>query len=134
LSKKWSTALQSDEDIKKDRIRLLRLAEQLGNVSMVCRREGVSRTQFYEYRRRFQMNGLEGLKNHLPVHKEHPQTTPREVVELILDASMANPSWGCKRICKHLKGMGRYISGPTVQKVLNRHGRGRRSDRECLGE
>lgn len=133
LTKKRSTALQDDEDIKKDRIRLLRLAERLGNISKACRREGVSRTQFYEYKRRLQMCGPEGLKNHPPVHKGHPQATPREVLELILGTSKANPSWGCKRISRHLKRMGRYVSGPTVQKILNRHGRGRLSDRvaEC---
>jgi hypothetical protein len=67
--------------LAKQRLSLLELAEALNNVSEACRRRGISRTQFYEYKRRFQTRGLEGLKDLPPVHKSHPQTTPPEVVE-----------------------------------------------------
>jgi len=80
--------------LAKQRLSALQLAEALGNVSEACRRRGISRTQFYEYKRRFQTHGLEGLKDLPPIHKTHPQTTPPEVVEKILELSLANPMWG----------------------------------------
>jgi len=43
------------------RLNLLELAQTLGNISEACRRQGISRTQFYEYKQRFQKLGLEGL-------------------------------------------------------------------------
>jgi hypothetical protein len=45
------------------RLSIIALAQALGNVSEACRRQGISRTQFYEYKQRFQKLGLEGLKD-----------------------------------------------------------------------
>ncbi len=115
--------------LAKQRLSALQLAEALGNVSEACRRRGISRTQFYEYKRRFQTHGLEGLKDLPPVHKSHPQTTPPEVVEKILELSLANPMWGCVRLSDQLKLMGISVSSPTIQKILIKHGMGSRYQR-----
>ncbi len=53
------------------------LDEALGNVSEACRRRGISRTQFYEYKHRFQTHGIEGLLDLPPVSKSYPMTTPK---------------------------------------------------------
>ena len=68
--------MTAKEELVRQRLNLLQLAEALGNVSEACRRRGISRTQFYEYRRRFRAHGLEGLKDLPPIHKSHPLTTP----------------------------------------------------------
>jgi hypothetical protein len=44
------------------------LAGKLGNTTDVCRRHVISRTQFYDYKRRFQANGFAGLAGLPPVH------------------------------------------------------------------
>jgi len=80
--------------IAKQRLSVLELAEILGDVSEACRRRGVSRTQFYEYKRRFQTHGLEGLKDLPPIPKNHPQTTPPEVIERILELALKHPRMG----------------------------------------
>jgi transposase-like protein len=64
--------------IAKQRLSVLDLAEQLGSVSMACRCRGMDRTSFYEWKRRFQTHGLEGLKDLPPIHKSHPQTVKGE--------------------------------------------------------
>ncbi|RMG85937.1 MAG: helix-turn-helix domain-containing protein, partial [Chloroflexi bacterium] len=73
--------MNAQEKLARQRLSALQLAQALGNVSEACRRRGISRSQFYEYKRRFQTYGLEGLKDLPPIHKSHPQTTPPEVVE-----------------------------------------------------
>jgi len=108
--------------IARQRLSVLELAEVLGNVSEACRRRGMTRTQFYEYKRRFQTHGLEGLKDLPPVHKSHPQTTPPEVVERILAMSLEHPGWGCYRLSDMLKLQGISVSGPTIQNILAKHG------------
>ena len=108
---------------------MLELAEALGNVSEACRRRGISRTQFYEYKRRFQTHGMEGLKDLPPVHKSHPMATPKEAQEKILALSLAHPAWGCNRISDQLKLEGVSVSAPTVQNILNRSGFGSRYER-----
>ena len=111
------------------RLTVLQLAESLGNVSEACRRGGLDRTSFYEYKRRFQTHGIEGLKDMPPIHKTHPQTTPPEVVEKILALSVANPARGCVWLSDTLKLGGVSVSSPTVQDILIKNGLGRRYDR-----
>jgi transposase InsO family protein len=62
------------EKIARHRLSVLELAQALGNVSVACRQRGMTRTQFYDYTRRFELQGLEGLKDLPPIHKSHPQT------------------------------------------------------------
>lgn len=101
----------------------------MGNVSEACRRREVSRSRFYEYKRRFKTHGLEGLKDLPPIPELHPQTTPPEVEEKILELSLANPMWGCVRLSDQLKLRGVSVSSPTIQKILIKHELGSRYQR-----
>src|SRR5579884_2962632 len=106
-------ALNAEEKIARQRLSVLQLAEALQNVSAACRQRGMTRTQFYEYKRRFELQGLEGLKDLPPIHKTHPQTTPPEVVGRILALSLEHPARGCARLAEHLKLDGISVSSPT---------------------
>jgi hypothetical protein len=66
--------MNAETKLARQRLSVLELAEMLGNVSEARRRRGMSRPQFYEYKRRFQTHGLEGLKDLPPIPKSHPQT------------------------------------------------------------
>ncbi len=115
-------SMNADDKIARQRLSVLQLAEALGNISVACRQRGMTRTQFYDYKRRFELHGLEGLKDLPPIHKSHPQTTPPEVVERILALSLAHPAWGCVRLSEHLKLEGVSVSSPTIQNILIKHG------------
>lgn len=106
------------------RLGVLQLAETLGSISEACRRSGMDRTSFYEWKKRYEQYGLEGLKDLPPVHKHHPQTTPDHISERILSLSKQNPEWGCVRIAKELQNEGIKISSPTIQKILIKNGMG----------
>ncbi len=121
--------MNAEQKLAHQRLSVLELAEALDNVSEACRRRGISRTQFYEYKRRFQTHGIEGLKDLPPVHKSHPMTTPEEVQEKIVILSLAHPAWGCNRISDQLKLEGTAVSAPTVQSILNKNGLGTRYER-----
>lgn len=121
--------MTAEEKVARQKLSVLELAKALGNVSEACRQRGVSRTQFYEYKRRFQTHGLEGLKDLPPIHKSHPFTTPPEVEEKILELSLEHPGWGCVRLSDWLKLEGISVSSPTVQRILIKHEMGSRYDR-----
>jgi transposase InsO family protein len=121
--------MKADEKIAHHRLSVLELAESLGNVSEACRQRGMTRTQFYEYKRRFQTHGLEGLKDLPPIHHSHPFTTPPEVVERILAMSLAHPGWGCVRLSDQLKLEGISVSSPTIQNILIKHEMGSKYER-----
>jgi transposase InsO family protein len=121
--------MTADEKIAHQRLSVLQLAEMLGNVTEACKARDISRTQFYEYKRRFQTHGLEGLKDLPPIHKSHPFTTPPETVEKILSLSIEHPAWGCNRLSDYLKLEGINVSSPTVQDILIKQHMGSRYER-----
>lgn len=67
--------MKAEEKVARQRLSVLELAETLGNVSEACRQRGRVRSQFYEYKKRFQEQGLAGLKDLPPIPKDHPFTT-----------------------------------------------------------
>ena len=132
-----SAKVQSDNGGKRDaasklaehRLSVLDLAKELGNVAEACRRRGLDRTSFYEWKRRFQTQGFAGLKDLPPIHKSHPQTTPAETVERIRDLALEHPAYGCNRIEAMLSLEGKRVSAITIQKILNDAGLGTKYDR-----
>lgn len=121
--------MNAETKIAQQRLSLLELAQGLGNVAEACRQRGVSRTQFYEYKRRFQTHGMVGLKDLPPIHQTHPQTTPPEVVERLLTVSMENPTRGCNWLHDRLLLEGISVSAPTIQGILNKQEMGSRYER-----
>lgn len=117
------------EKLARRRMSVLQLAQALGSVSAACRRAGMDRTSFYDWKRRFQTHGLDGLKDLPPVHRTHPMTTPPEVAERVLAISGENPAWGCVRIADQLQLEGISLSSPTVQTILIKHGLGTKYER-----
>ena len=119
----------SERKLAENRLKLLQFAQTLGNVSEACRKLGVSRSQFYEYKERFEQHGLDGLKDLPPIHKTHPQTTSPEVVERLLELSRSEPGWGCQKLSAKLRQIGISLSAVTVQDILAKKGLGTRSER-----
>jgi transposase InsO family protein len=121
--------MEAQTKLAKHRLSVLELAEKLGNVSEACRRRGMDRVSFYEWKRRFQTHGLEGLKDLPPIAKSHPNTVKPEVEERILALAFKHPSYGCNKLEKLLSLEGPYVSNVTIQKILIDHGLGSRYER-----
>lgn len=121
--------MEAEIRVAKHKLSVLELAATLGNVSEACRQRGVSRTQFYEYKRRFQTHGLEGLKDLPPIPKNFPNATSEEVVDRILALSLEYPTWGCNKLSAYLALEGIKVSFPTIQHILNKHAMGSRYER-----
>src|ERR687893_1514619 len=123
------TAKDTNEKLAHRRLTVLELAERLGNVAEACRRGGIDRTSFYDWKRRFQLEGLDGLKDLPPIAKSHPMSTPAEVVARIEELALEHPAYGCNRIEALLALEGKRVSAITVQKILNDKGLGTRHER-----
>lgn len=115
--------------LAKKRLSVLELAQELGSVSKACKQAGMDRTSFYEWKRRFQTHGLAGLKDLPPVAKSHPQTTPEETQQRIVDMALANPTRGCNYLSAQLALEGIALSAVTVQSILSKRGLGSRYER-----
>jgi transposase InsO family protein len=123
------TAKDANAKLAHRRLTVLELAERLGNVAEACRRGGIDRTSFYDWKRRFQLEGLDGLKDLPPIAKSHPMTTPPEVVARIAALALKHPAYGCNRLEALLALEGRRLSAITIQKILNDKGLGTRHER-----
>lgn len=114
--------MTADKKIAQNRLTLLQLAERLGNVSEACRKRGVTRSQFYDYKRSFQEYGFEGLKDRAPIPLSCPHETPAEIKEKVLALSLKHPAWGQQRVSDQLALEGLSLSPTTVRNIWKKEG------------
>ncbi len=119
----------SAEIIYHRRVRLLDLADELGNISEACRILGVSRTRYYEWKNTSELYGLEALWPKDRRRPAQPNETPTHVVADLMALVVIEPTLGCRQYADRLAELGFEISKSTVQRVLVAHGLGRRRDR-----
>jgi transposase InsO family protein len=103
--------------IAQKRLTLLQLAERIRNVSEACRHHGISRSQFYEYKRAFQERGFEGLIDRPPIPKSFPNETPAEFREKAVALSIKHPAWGPMKISDQLRLENVNVSPSTIRNL-----------------
>jgi len=114
--------MTAKKKIAQKRLTLLQLAERLRNVSKACRHHGISRSQFYEYKRSFQEYGFEGLIDRPPIPKSFPYETDPEIKEKVVQLSLAHPAWGPVRTADYLRLEGVSVSPSTVRNLWIKEG------------
>ena len=114
--------MTAEKKIAQKRLTLLQVAESLRNVSEACRRQGISRSQFYEYKRAFQEGGLKGLLDRPPIAKSFPNETPAEIREKVIKLSIEHPAWGPMRVSDNLRLEGVSVSPSTVRNLWFKEG------------
>ena len=119
-----------EDNVQRNRLRVLQRAQELGNVSAACREAGISRTLFYRWRRRFTLYGADGL------HPRRTASRPGRPVQLdttkqrrILAMALTWPTWGPQRVSDQLRMEGVVVSSTTVWRALHRLGLGTRTQR-----
>jgi transposase InsO family protein len=104
------------------KLSLLKLAEELGNVSKACQIMGYHRDSFYEIRRAFQMGGVAGLvEQRRGPRGPHPNRVAPEVEETVLDYCLQQPSYGAQHVSNELRLQGVNVSPSGVRGVWLRH-------------
>ncbi len=101
---------------------MLALAEQLQNVSLACRRAGISRSHFYEIKKAFEKYGVEGLAPQPRRRPRMPNKTPPELEARILEMSEQYPTYSYIRVSQQLKLIGIGVAPSAVRYVWQRHG------------
>lgn len=111
------------EKLIKNRLGLLRLAEELGNVSQACKYLGYSRDTFYRYKDMFEEGGMDALREESRRGKPNfknriaPETEAR-----ILELSIEQPTWGQTRMKNELLKEGIGISTTGIRGIWLRNG------------
>lgn len=112
---------QSTQRIIRNKIGLLNLAEELGNVSKACQMMGVSRDTFYRYRSARDDGGVEAL-----LEKSRRKPNPRNRVEpqieqAVLDFALDYPAHGQVRVSNELRKKGVFVSPSGVRSIWLRN-------------
>ena len=114
--------MSTREKLIKARLGMLALAEELHNISLACKRAGISRSHFYEIKEAFEKYGADGLA---PCGRRKPrmpnQTSP-ELEGQILEMTAQYPTYSYVRISGQLRLLGVGVSPSAVRAVWQRQG------------
>jgi len=109
------------EKVIKNKMGLIKLAEQLGNVSQACKIMGYSRDSFYRFKELYDEQGEEGLRE---ISRRKPNRKNRVdpvVEEAVLAIASENPALGQLRVSNTLKQDGIFVSPGGVRSIWLRH-------------
>ena len=113
--------MTTEEKIIKNKLGLLQLAEELGNVSQACRIMGYSRDSFYRFRELYAEHGSEGLRE---ISRQKPNPKNRvapEIEEAVVKFATEYPAYGQQRVSNELKKRGVFVSPGGVRSIWQRH-------------
>jgi len=112
------------------------LAQGVGDVAEFCRAQGISRQSYYKWKKRFETEGLEGLRDRSRRPKTVPGATPAEVEDAIVRARKeladAGEFNGPFSIAARLEAEGicPVPSRATIARILSRRGQVRPQPRK----
>ena len=124
-----------EDSIHTQRLRGLRDAERLGNVSEACRRHGMSRTVFYRLRKRLELYGPDGVHpKRRQARAGRPPAVPVQTERRVIAFALAWPTCGPQWYSDPLARDGVTLAPVTIWRLLRRQQLGTRAARLAVLE
>jgi len=110
-----------NEKIIKNKVGLLQLGEELGNVSKACKIMGYSRDTFYRYKELMAEGGIENLVDRTRRKPNFKNRVAPETEEAVVAYAIEFPAYGQVRASNELRKRGVFISPAGLREVWKRH-------------
>lgn len=113
--------LHCNEKIIKNKVGLLNLAEELGNVSKACKVMGFSRDTFYRYKSAVEEGGVNALFDRSRRQPNLKNRVDEATEKAVLDYVIENPAHGQLRVSNELRKRGIFVSPSGVRTIWLRN-------------
>ncbi len=107
----------------KNRLLIIKhISKSRHSVKFECKEYGIPRSSYYEWKKRYELEGEKGLKRKKPIAHNHPKKIPENVVDKVIDLR-TNFKLGSIRITWYLdRYHGIKISESSVYRILVKNG------------
>ena len=113
---------QYNERIVNHKVGLLRLAEELGNISHACKLMGFSRDTFYRYKNAMDEGGVQALFDKNRRKPNHKNRVDHATECTVVDYALEFPAHGQVRVSNELRKRGVFVSSSGVRSIWLRNG------------
>jgi transposase InsO family protein len=113
--------MNTEHKLIKNKIGLLSLAEELGNVSRACKVMGFSRDTFYRYQELVSEGGIENLIEKTRRKPNHKNRIDEQIEAAVVALAVEYPAHGQVRASNELRKKGIFVSPAGVRCIWIRH-------------
>jgi transposase InsO family protein len=114
--------MTTQQKLIQKKLSLLELGEFLNNVSDACRIHGCSRQHFYDIKKAYESQGIDGLKEKSRRKPCLKNRVAPEIEEAVVNMAYEYPAYGQLRASNELRKQGVLISSGGIRSIWLRHG------------
>lgn len=113
--------LHTSEKVIKNKVGLLNLAQELGNISQACKVMGYSRETFYRYKEAVDAGGVEALMDKSRRKPNLKNRVDDAIEKAVIEIAIEFPAYGQLRASNELRKRGIFVSASGVRSIWLRH-------------